>query len=118
MSLWHTLSNDSDRLDLLSEAHNVQCATVHTARAGEVHNDIGIRVLLDGLFDAGVNRQKGLLCSSVEFLDVVATEGVDHSSDGRRFATARVVEVEHVLDSTGLKAVDQTACLSIEKFEP
>lgn len=118
MSLWHTLSDGSDRLDLLSEVHNVQRAAVHTARAGEVHNDIGIRVFLDGLFDAGVNRQKGLLHSPVNFLDMVATEGVDHSSDGRCLATTRVVEVEHALSGTGLEAVHQAACLRIERLEP
>lgn len=49
---------------------------------------------------------------------MVATEGVDHGSDGRRPATARVVEVKPALDGTGLEAVDKTASLRIERPDP
>jgi hypothetical protein len=38
-------------------------------------------------------------------LDVVATEGVDHGSNGGSLPAKRVVEDEHALDGTGLETV-------------
>ena len=112
-----TLGNQSDRLDLLV-LQALKGTRVHRARRGKVDNDVNIRVLRHGLLQPSVDRQKGLLRSPVELLDVVSTEGVNHGSDGRRLASTRVVKVEHALDGTGLETVDERAGLSIEGPEP
>jgi hypothetical protein len=113
VALGHTLSNQGKSLDL-GELEALKSARVHTTRAGKVDNNVDIGVLGDGLLERGVDGQEGLFGSPVELLDVVATEGVDHGSDGGSLATARVVKVQHALDGTGLETIDERAGVSIE----
>lgn len=117
MALRDTLSDESNGLDLLV-LQALQSTRVNGSRAGEVDDDVDVRVLRDGLLQAGVDGEESLLGTPVEFLDVVATEGVDHSSDGGGLTTAGVVEVQHTLDSTGLETVDEGAGVGIERPEP
>jgi hypothetical protein len=49
---------------------------------------------------------------------VVATEGVDHRSHGRRLAPAGKVKVQHALDGAGLEAIDEGAGLGVERAVP
>ena len=72
-------------------------------------------MLLHGLGKRGVHGQKRLPRAPVELLDVVSTEWVDHRSDGRTGTLARVVEIEHTLDSTRLEAVDEAAGLGVKR---
>lgn len=64
-------------------------------------------MLLDSLSDRGVDGEEGFLCTPVELLDVVTSEGVDHGGDRRRLSSAREVEIEHALDGSGLETVDK-----------
>src|SRR3954447_1666153 len=73
--LGDTLRDDGDGLDL-RESKDVEGGGVHGTAGSEVDDDVGVRVLLDGLFDRGVNREQGLLGAPVELLDVVTTEWV------------------------------------------
>ena len=75
-------------------------------------------MLLDCLLDTSVHREKSLLGTPVELLDVVTTEGVDHSSNGRSLTTAGVIKVEHTLDSTGLETEDEGAGSIVKRPEP
>ena len=81
----HTLCDDGDALDL-GEREDLEGARVDAAGRGKVDDNVGVGVLLNGLLYAGVNRKESLLSSPVELLDVVAAEGVNHRSDGRRLA--------------------------------
>ena len=64
-------------------------------------------MLLGGLSDGSVDGKESLLCTPVELLDVVTSEGVDHGSDRGSLPSAREVEVEHSLDSSRLETVDE-----------
>ena len=114
MALRDTLSDQSKSLDL-GELEALKRARVHTARAGEVDNNINIGVLGDSLLEGRVDGKEGHLSSPVELLDVVSTEGVDHGGDGGSLTTAGVVEVEHSLDGTGLETVHEGAGGSIKR---
>lgn len=72
-------------------------------------------MLLHGVGERSVHRQKRLSCAPVEFLDMVATEGVDHCSDGRTGTLAREIEIKHTLDSTRLKTVDEATGLGVKR---
>lgn len=113
LSLWDTLCNQCNGTNAL-EFETLQGTAVHTPRARKVDDDIDIRVLLDGLSERGVHRQQRLPRAPIELLDVVTTERVNHRSDGRTGALARVVEIKHTLDSTRLETVDKAAGLGIE----
>ena len=106
MSLGNTLGNQSDSLDL-GEPQNVQGRGVNRSTGAKVDDDIGVLVLLNGLFDRGVDGQQGLLGSPVELLNVVSTKGVDHGGDRGGLSSTGKVKVEHSLDSTGLKTKDE-----------
>ena len=106
MTLGNTFSNESKSFDL-REFQALKSARVYTTRAGKVHNDINVRVLVNSLLEAGVDREESFLGSPVELLDVMTTERIDHGSDGRGFTTAGVVEVKHSLDSTGLETIHE-----------
>jgi hypothetical protein len=96
----------------------LESTRVDRSRAGEGDDEIDIRVLRNGLLQAGVDREESLLGSPVGLLDVVATKGVDRGSDGGGLTTAREVEVEHALDGTGMETVDEGAGVGIERPEP
>lgn len=115
--LRNTLGNDTDGLDL-REREDFEGRGVDGSRGSEVDNDINVGVLLDGLTDGGVDGKESFLGTPVELLNVVTTEGVDHSSDGRNLSTAREVEVEHALDSTGLETKDEGPGVLVEGSEP
>jgi hypothetical protein len=50
----------------------------------------------------------------VELLNVVTTERIDHSSDGRGLASARVIEVKHALNGTWLETIHERASRRVE----
>jgi hypothetical protein len=115
VSLRDTLSDESNALDLVAVAEqDLHGASQNTATGSEVDNNVDVGVLGDSLGDAGVDGEEGLLGSPVELLDVVSTEGVDHSSNRRRRASAGVVKVEHALDGTGLETVHERTGSLIE----
>lgn len=113
MTLGNTFGDEGEGLDL-REFKALEGARVDTSGAGKVDNDINFRVLGASLLEGGVNREKSLLGSPVELLDVVSAEGVDHGGDGGCRASAGVIEVKHALDGTGLEAVDERAGRGIE----
>lgn len=80
VSLGDTFGNDTDSLDL-GEGQDVEGRGVNGSGRREVDDNVDVRVLFDGLGDGRVDREKGLLGTPVEFLNVVTTEGVDHSGD-------------------------------------
>jgi len=85
----------------------VESRRVNTSARREVDEDVGVGVLLGGLSDGSVDGEEGLLCTPVELLDVVTSEGVDHGSDRGSLPSAREVEVEHSLDSSRLETVNE-----------
>lgn len=87
MSLGDTFGDQSDGLDL-GESENVEGRRVDGSTRGEVDDDVGIGVLLDGILDRGVDGEKSLLGTPVELLDVVTAEWVDHGGDGWSLAAA------------------------------
>jgi hypothetical protein len=80
-ALKDTLSDESDNFDLLM-LQALEGTRVDRSRAGEVEDDVDIRVLGNGLLQAGVDEEESLLGSPVEFMDVMVTEGVDHGGNG------------------------------------
>lgn len=117
VTLGHTLSDDTDRLDL-RVTEDVERGGVHGSRRTEVDNDIDVWVFLNSLADGGVDWEKSLLGAPVELLDVVSTEGVNHGSDGRSLSSAGEVEIKHSLDRSGLKTKDERTGVGIERSEP
>lgn len=112
--LWHTLSNDGDRLDL-GVLHELHRRAVDTSGRGEVDNNIDVRVLGHGLGDLLVDRQESLAGSPVHLAHELTTEGVDDTGNGWGSALADEVEIQHALDGTGLHAVDEASRLVVEK---
>lgn len=115
--LRNTLGNDTDGLDL-REREDLEGRSVDGSGRCEVDNDVNVRVLLDGLTDGSVDGKESFLGTPVELLNVVATEGVDHSGDGRNLSTTREVKVEHALDGTGLETEDERPSVIVERSEP
>ena len=114
MPLGNTLGDEGDGLDL-REPQDVQGRSVDRSAGRKVDDDVGVLVLLDGLFDRGVDGQEGLLGTPVELLNVVSSEGVDHGSDRGGLSATREVKVEHSLDSTGLETKDERSGVLIER---
>jgi hypothetical protein len=112
-----TLGNKSDGFNLRI-FETFEGARIYATAGSEVDNNVNVGVLGNGLFDAGIDGEKSLLGTPIKFLDVVTTEGIDHSSNGRSGTTAGVVEVEHALDGTRLKTVYKGASVGIEGPEP
>ena len=135
VSLGNTFGDQSDSSDL-GDVESLESALVDRARRSEVDKNICIRALLDCVLDGGENREQSLLGSPVEpniegistraipsmrldsLLDVVTTEWVDHGSDRRSLTAARIVEVQHALNSTGLETEDKGAGASIKGSVP
>jgi hypothetical protein len=72
-------------------------------------------VLGDGLREAGVHRQKRLLRSPVELLNVVPAKGINHGSNGRRLPAARIIKVEHALDGARLETIHERTGGGVER---
>lgn len=115
--LRNTLSNDTDGLDL-REREDLEGRSVDGSRRSEVDNDVNVRVLLDSLTDGSVDGKESFLGTPVEFLNVVTTEGVNHSSDRRNLPTTREIKVEHTLNGTGLETKDERPGVLVERSEP
>jgi len=113
MSLRHTLGDESEAFDL-REAEDIQGRGVDRARGGKIDDTVDLGVLLHGVLDRSVDGKESLIGAPVEFLDVVAAEGIDHRRDGRILTAATVVEVEHALDSTRLETVHERAGIGVE----
>jgi hypothetical protein len=113
MSLGHTLGDESETLDL-REAKHIQGRGVDRAGGGKIDDTVDLGVLLHGFLDRGVDGKESLFGAPVEFLDVVAAEGIDHRRDGGVLTPAAVVEVEHALDSTRLETIHERAGVGVE----
>src|ERR1700733_1686473 len=82
VALRYTLRNQSNGFDLRI-LEDVKGARVHRPRTSEINNDIDIGMLAYGLLNARVHWEESLLRTPVELLDMVPTEGIDHSRYGR-----------------------------------
>lgn len=113
-SFRNTLSNDSNRLNLL-EFHDLQGGAVDTSRRGKVDNSIDVGVLGHGFGHVLVDRQQSLAGSPVHLAHELTTEGVDDTGNGGGLALADEVEIEHALNSSWLETVHEASCLVVKK---
>ena len=117
VALRNTLSDKSDSLDL-GVLKAFEGTRIHTTARSKIDNNIDIGMLGSCLLDTGVDGEKSLFGTPVEFLNVMTTKGVYHSSNGGCFTAARVIKIKHALNSTRLETVDKGAGLSIKRPEP
>lgn len=106
MPFWNALSDQGNAPDL-GVLEDLQGGRVNAPGTGKVDNNVNIRVFRDGLIDRGVDREQSLLGTPIELLNMVSAEWVDHGSDRSRSTTARVIEIKHALDGTGLEAIHE-----------
>lgn len=113
-SLGDTLSNDGNGLDL-GILHELHGRAVDTSRRGEVDNNVNVGVLAHGLVNLLVDGQESLAGAPVHLANELSAESVDDTSDRGLLALADEVKVQHALDGSGLKTVDQASGLVGEK---
>jgi hypothetical protein len=113
-SLWNTLSNDGNGLDLWV-VHELHGGAVNTTGRSKVDDGVDIGVLLHGLANILVDWEEGLAGTPVHLADELTTEGVDDTGDGWGGTLADEVKVEHALHGAGLETVDKTSGLVVEE---
>ena len=113
-SLRNTLCNDCNGLDLWI-VHQFHGRCVDGSGRRKVDHSIDISMLLHGLSDILVNREKGFTGSPVHLAHELTSECVDDTCHGWGFTLADKVEIEHALDGSWLKTVDKASCFVVEK---
>ena len=106
MSFGNALSDQGNAPDL-GVLEDLQGRGVDAPGTGKVDDNVNIWVFRDGLIDRGVDREQSLLGTPIELLNMVSAEWVDHGSNRSRGTTARVIEIKHPLDGTGLEAIHE-----------
>lgn len=109
-SLRDTLSNDSNGLNL-GVLHKLHGGAVDTSRGSEVDDNVNVGVLLHSLVNLLVDGQQSLAGSPVHLADELTAESVDNTGNGGLGSLANEVEIEHALDGSGLKTVDEASRL-------
>lgn len=109
-SLRDTLSNNSNGLDL-RVLHKLHGGAVDTSGRSKVDDNVDIGVLAHCLVNLLVDGQQSLAGSPIHLADELTTESVDDTGDRGLRALADEVEIEHALDGSGLKTVDEASRL-------
>ncbi|KAI6762874.1 hypothetical protein HG530_008854 [Fusarium avenaceum] len=77
----------------------------------EVDDNVNVGVLLHSLVNLLVDGQQSLAGSPVHLADELTAESVDNTGNGGLGSLANEVEIEHALDGSGLKTVDEASRL-------
>lgn len=113
-SLWNTLSNDCNGLDL-GVLHELHGRAVDASGRSKIDDDVNVGVLGHGLVRLLVDGQQGLAGAPVHLANKLTAKSIDNTSNRRGLALADEVKVQHALDGTGLETIDKASGLVVEE---